>query len=153
MAIGGKAGESFTEINVTPLTDVFLVLLVIMILIAPLVNQAVLKVSPPGVSKSPEKNDKKAKIIANVLPGGKLTINGQKVEPVKTLEIMNAIKSVQKAHPDEELPLILSSDQEALQKDIVSVMDAATGCNIKNLVILPSESGKLQRKDLINSVS
>ena len=32
MAIGGRAGESFTEINVTPLTDVFLVLLVIMIL-------------------------------------------------------------------------------------------------------------------------
>ena len=48
MAIGGRAGEVFTEINVTPLTDVFLVLLVIMILIAPLVNTTVLKVEPPS---------------------------------------------------------------------------------------------------------
>ena len=30
----GQVGEEFTDINVTPLTDVFLVLLVIMILIA-----------------------------------------------------------------------------------------------------------------------
>ena len=53
MAMGGKAGEVFTEINVTPLTDVFLVLLVIMILIAPLVYQAVLKVDPPLQGQSP----------------------------------------------------------------------------------------------------
>ncbi len=35
----GAAGENFEEINVTPLTDVFLVLLVIMILIAPLIDK------------------------------------------------------------------------------------------------------------------
>lgn len=137
MALGGKAGETFTEINVTPLTDVFLVLLVIMILIAPLVNQAVLKVSPPGIAKPETKSDPKAKILANVLPDGKITINGKQIDPVKTSALMNAINAVQKAHPNEELPLVLSSDENALQKDVVSVMDAATGCNIKNLVILP----------------
>ena len=47
MAMGGRSGETFSEINVTPWTDVFLVLLVIMILVAPLVNQTVLKVSSP----------------------------------------------------------------------------------------------------------
>ena len=52
MAMGGRAGDIFTEINVTPLTDVFLVLLVIMILISPLSNQTVLKVEPPTPGKA-----------------------------------------------------------------------------------------------------
>ena len=59
MAMGGKAGEVFTEINVTPLTDVFLVLLVIMILIAPLVNQTVLKVEPPSTNSTQTKQTDK----------------------------------------------------------------------------------------------
>jgi len=43
----GGGGGTFTEINVTPLTDVFLVLLVIMILIAPLIDKSDLKIKPP----------------------------------------------------------------------------------------------------------
>lgn len=140
MAIGGKAGESFSEINVTPLTDVFLVLLVIMILIAPLVNQTALKVSPPATTRNPpDKDEKKPKIYASVLANGKVSINGNCVEPSGTREVMNAIKLVQSSHPGIELPLVLASDESALQKDVVTVMDAATGCNIKKLVILPPE--------------
>ena len=47
MSIGAVSGQEFTEINVTPLTDVFLVLLVIMILIAPLIDKSELKIKPP----------------------------------------------------------------------------------------------------------
>ena len=48
MSMGaGGGGGTFTEINVTPLTDVFLVLLVIMILIAPLIDKSDLKIKPP----------------------------------------------------------------------------------------------------------
>lgn len=47
MAMGSASGEEFSEINVTPLTDVFLVLLVIMILIAPLIDKSELSIKPP----------------------------------------------------------------------------------------------------------
>jgi biopolymer transport protein ExbD/biopolymer transport protein TolR len=138
MAMGGKAGETFTEINVTPLTDVFLVLLVIMILIAPLVNQAVLKVDPPGRSdqqKQPPPKDE-PKINVDVSKTGEVKVNNVVVEN-NTMAIMWAIKSEQNKAGNPDLPLILNSDEDALQKHVVAVMDAAAGCNLKKLAIMP----------------
>ncbi len=90
MAMGGKAGEVFTEINVTPLTDVFLVLLVIMILIAPLVNQAVLKVDPPlqGQSKPPPPDPNEVKVNVDVTKEGEIKIDGSVVTPGDTATVM-----------------------------------------------------------------
>ncbi len=136
MAMGGKAGETFTEINVTPLTDVFLVLLVIMILIAPLVNQAVLRVSPPGLTTTPPKKDDTPKINVEVGADGSITINNKPV-PAETPKIMEVLKAELAAHPGVDMPLILNSDEDALQKYVVSVMDAAAGCDIKNMAVLP----------------
>lgn len=137
MAMGGKAGEVFTEINVTPLTDVFLVLLVIMILIAPLVNQAVLKVDPPGQSAKTDKPpEKEVKIDCDVLKTGEIKING-KVVQADTMAVMTAIKAIQQEAGKNDLPLILNSDEDALQKYVVAVMDGAAGCNIKKMSIMP----------------
>lgn len=137
MAMGGKAGEVFTEINVTPLTDVFLVLLVIMILIAPLVNQAVLKVDPPSNSPSKEQPKNEEKITADVSKTGEITINGVKMVPADATRIMQEIKAFQTKTGKQDLPLILNSDEDALQKHVVAVMDAAAGCNIKKMAIMP----------------
>jgi biopolymer transport protein ExbD len=137
MAMGGKAGEVFTEINVTPLTDVFLVLLVIMILIAPLVNQAVLKVDPPSNSPSKDKPKDEEKITADVSKTGEITINGVKMVPADATRIMQEIKAFQTKTGKQDLPLILNSDEDALQKHVVAVMDAAAGCNIKKMAIMP----------------
>lgn len=138
MAIGGRAGETFTEINVTPLTDVFLVLLVIMILIAPLVNQSVLKVVPPSsgaASKSPP--DKGPKIDVEVQASGVVKVNQQTLTQPDTAAIANAIKAEQQKAGKEDLPLNLSAEGDSLQKYNVAVMDAAAGCNIKQLHVLP----------------
>jgi biopolymer transport protein ExbD len=138
MAMGGLTGETFTEINVTPLTDVFLVLLVIMILIAPLVNQAVLKVSPPTISNTPPPpDDKRPKINADVLANGQILINNVSITPPETLKIMEAIKAEQSKAQQENLPLILNSEEDALQKSVVAVMDAASGCKIQEMAVLP----------------
>lgn len=138
MAMGGKAGETFTEINVTPLTDVFLVLLVIMILIAPLVNQAVLKVSPPTISNEPPPpDDKRPKLNFDVLANGEIHLNDQNITPPETPKIMEAIKAEQAKAQQEKLPLILTSDEDSLQKSVVAVMDAASGCKIDQMSILP----------------
>jgi biopolymer transport protein ExbD/biopolymer transport protein TolR len=139
MAMGGKAGEVFTEINVTPLTDVFLVLLVIMILIAPLVNQAVLKVDPPlqGQSPPPKPYPNEVKCNVDVTKDGEIKIDGSVITPGDTATVMKAIKAAQAKAGKDDIPVILNSDEDALQKYVVAVMDAAAGCNIKKLAILP----------------
>ena len=138
MAIGGRAGEVFTEINVTPLTDVFLVLLVIMILIAPLVNQTVLKVEPPsqGAAK-PQPEDKGPKISVEVTAQGQVKINDKTLNTPDSTQIAAAIQEEQTKAGKKDIPLNLSSDADALQKYVVAVMDAAAGSGIKQLRVLP----------------
>src|ERR1700722_17168155 len=115
--VGGKAGDIFTDINVTPLTDVFLVLLVIMILIAPLVNQTVLKVEPPGPpSSSPQPPQKGPTLNVEVTAQNTIKLNGQIINPPDSVTVMKAIKVEQTKAGKDDLPLNLSSDGDALQK-------------------------------------
>ena len=137
MAMGGKAGELFTDINITPLTDVFLVLLVIMILIAPLVNQTVLKVDPPNPNPGPPPEDKGPKIDVQVTTQGVIRVNGRPVSPPDTRGVATAIQAEQAKAGNKDIPLNLSSEADALQKYVVAVMDAAAGCGIKQMRVLP----------------
>jgi biopolymer transport protein ExbD/biopolymer transport protein TolR len=141
MAMGGRAGDIFTEINVTPLTDVFLVLLVIMILIAPLVNQTVLKVEPPstGPSSTPPKNE--PHIDAEVDANGQVKINNRVVAG-DAMSIAAAIKAEQDKAGKQDIPLNLQAEAEAQQKYVVAVMDAAAGLKIKQLRVLPLKGGR-----------
>ena len=141
MAMGGRAGDIFTEINVTPLTDVFLVLLVIMILIAPLVNQTVLKVEPPQQGPSKEQPKNEPKIDAEVLGNGQIKINGRMVgnDPIS---ITNAIKAEQDKAGKQDIPLNLQAEPDTQQQYVVRVMDAAAGLKIKQLRVLPLKMGK-----------
>ncbi len=139
MAIGGRAGEVFTEINVTPLTDVFLVLLVIMILIAPLVNSTVLQVKPPPKvgQNIPPPEEKGPKIAVKITANGQILVNGKAVTPPDTSGVTAAIKTEQKNAGQTDIPLNLQSENDALQKYVVAVMDASAGCGIKQLNVLP----------------
>lgn len=140
MAMGGRAGESFTDINVTPLTDVFLVLLVIMILVAPLVNQTVLKVDPPQApSNSTQKppDEKGPKIRVDVSAQGVVMLNGQTVQPADSFTIQQRIAAEQQKAGTPDIPLELQSDADAQQKYVVAVMDAAAGAGIKRMRVLP----------------
>jgi biopolymer transport protein ExbD len=143
MAMGGRTGESFTDINVTPLTDVFLVLLVIMILVAPLVNQTVLKVDPPSANAAPTKQEpEKEKIDVHVTAAGTVTVNTVPVNPPDSMGIQQAIRNEQTKFQKEDIPLNLSSDADAMQKYVVAVMDAAAGAGIKRMRVLPLSATK-----------
>ena len=144
MSMGGRAGESFSDINVTPLTDVFLVLLVIMILVAPLVNQTVLKVDPPQApsanqQKPPE--EKGPKIRVEVTAQGVVTLNNQPVQPPDSFTIQTRIIAEQQKAGTTDMPLELQSDADAQQRYVVAVMDAAAGAQIKRMRILPLKGG------------
>ncbi len=139
MAMGGRTGDQFTDINVTPLTDVFLVLLVIMILVAPLVNQTVLKVDPPQAASSNQKQQEEQgpKIDVIVTKDGKILVNNQPVNPPDSFAVQQVIHNEQEKAGKEDLPLNLSSDADAMQKYVVAVMDAAAGAGIKRMRVLP----------------
>ncbi len=136
MAIkGGGSGELFADINVTPLTDVFLVLLVIMILIAPLIDKSDLKIKPPA-TKNAKKDDESKAIFIDIDKLGNIAINGRVIETRDDAqEIQRHIQDLQKQAGRRDLPVTVNADGESKQRDVVAVMTAAAAAGIKRMRI------------------
>lgn len=148
MAFGtsGSGGrQTFSEINITPLTDVFLVLLIIMILIAPLINQSSLKVEPPVAQHGKAEQINKI-ITVEVSKDGIIAVNGTRVSddktPISRIEglVSDAMKKEFDKLGSKDVPVAVRADQESRQKYVVSVLDAAAGVGVKKLRIVTLQS-------------
>jgi biopolymer transport protein TolR len=83
MSTGGNKGGGINEINITPLVDVVLVLLIIFIVVAPQLQKGV-EVQLPAVAKHREKKDDKKKeeeknILVSIQQGGGVFIGKEPV--------------------------------------------------------------------------
>ena len=75
MDVGGSKGSLKADINVTPLVDVMLVLLIIMMLIAPMLQKGV-NVQLPLAANTLSKPDNQTQTVVAVDAANKLWING-----------------------------------------------------------------------------
>lgn len=143
MSMSGETGTNFEEINVTPLTDVFLVLLVIMILIAPIIDKSDLKIKPPD-TRNAKKDDESRGIMIDVDKEGRISINAKQIPPGASAEELQArmnefIKKVGKS--PENVPVTVNADGEAKQRDVVAIMSAAAACGIKRMRVATTQKG------------
>lgn len=121
--------DSFNEINITPLTDIFLVLLIIMMVIAPLLDQQGLNLIVPENVKA--ENVKEAKTINFVITNDdKFMLDGQEVEAD---QLESVISSQSKTLTD---GLLIQSDPEATHGAIVKLMDSARNSGVTNISVV-----------------
>lgn len=128
----GAVGDEFSEINVTPLTDVFLVLLVIMILIAPLIDKSDLKIKPPETSNA-KKLDESKGVTIDIDKQGQIAINGVFVNGADPQIIQERITELIKKLGNKDVPCIVNADGDSKEKEVVAVMQAAAGAGIKKM--------------------
>ncbi|MBB2916435.1 BIOPOLYMER TRANSPORT PROTEIN [Cupriavidus taiwanensis] len=121
MAFGtleGDDDEVMSEINMTPLVDVMLVLLIIFIITIPVINHAV-KIDLPRATNSP--NDPKPQNInVSIDASGKVFWNQVEVDQA-TLESNIALAAQQQPQPE----LHLRADREVRYERVAEVMAAA----------------------------
>lgn len=139
MGMGGGKGapgrSTMSEINVTPMVDVMLVLLIIFMVTAPLIQQGV-KVKLPDAKATPvESKDKKLVVTIDV---GKRVFIGDVEVPFAELE--EKLKTNAKAQADKEL--YLHADRDLPYGVVVEVMAAAQRAGIDNLGMVTDPSGK-----------
>lgn len=117
--------ETFNEINITPLTDIFLVLLIIMMVIAPLLDQQGISLSvPENVEQT--KMDKESKILSvMVTKNNKYYINNEEVSVDK---LGTVLSQEMKNYPD---GLLIETDGEATHGAVVTLMDKARYAGVK----------------------
>ena len=119
--------DSFNEINITPLTDIFLVLLIIMMVIAPMLDQQGLNLAVPEVVNEEQiKNDSK---IMNISVSADNSINfGEQEINLNSLE--KFFKDNAKNYPD---GLLIQADDNSEHGTIVRIMDSARNTGIKSI--------------------
>lgn len=117
--------KTFNEINITPLTDIFLVLLIIMMVVAPMLDQQGIGLTvPENVEQS--KIDKESKILTvTVTSNNKYYIHNVEVSP----DSLGTILSQEvKNYPD---GLLIETDGEATHGAVVTLMDKARYAGVK----------------------
>ena len=128
---GGRAKRAaFTEINITPLTDVVLVLLVIFMVTAQFITRADqgMDIKLPSASHVDNLNSLGA-IRVSVSREGVTAIDGR---PVAAETLSAELKRV--AQSPQQM-IVVECDAESPNKHLVAVMDAALGAGMPNVVL------------------
>lgn len=129
MAFGGGLNDQedvMSEINVTPLVDVMLVLLVIFILTVPVLTHSV-KVDLPQTQKLNTAVDPKA-ISISVASDGSVYWNGKRIDNAR-LETMLAEVAAQ----EQQAEIRLYGDRRVAYEEVVKIMAAAQRAGIEKL--------------------
>lgn len=117
--------ETFNEINITPLTDIFLVLLIIMMVIAPLLDQQGISLTvPENVEHS--QIDKDPQILTVVVSqNDKYYIHNEEISP----DMLGTILSQEiKNYPD---GLLIQADGDSTHGAVAKLMDKARYAGVK----------------------
>ncbi|MCQ2740002.1 MAG: biopolymer transporter ExbD [bacterium] len=111
--------DSFNEINITPLTDIFLVLLIIMMVIAPMLDQQGLQLAVPEVvNESQILKDTKIMNI-NVEADNRILWNDNELQSAGLEEFFS------KHSKEFSDGLLIQADENSEHGTIVRIMDSA----------------------------
>ena len=119
--------DSFNEINITPLTDIFLVLLIIMMVIAPLLDQQGLNLAVPEVVNQ-EQIAKDSKIMNfTVTSDNRYLFNDTEIAAAS---LEQTVAQHIKDYPD---GLLIQVDDNAEHGAVVKLMDSARNVGMTSI--------------------
>jgi len=130
MDLGGAKGGVKSDINVTPLVDVMLVLLIIMMLITPMLNQGVAVILPKAQNTVDKPTTSNNTVIA-VSKDGTLYVNAK---PVSEAEM--ASKVTEALESKKEKVVFINADQEALYSSVMAAMDQLHQAGVEDIALI-----------------
>ncbi|WP_345984960.1 biopolymer transporter ExbD [Sulfurimonas sp. HSL-1656] len=122
--------KRFDQINVIPLIDILLVLLVMVVTTATFIKQGILPVELPD-AKSADKKEEQKEIDVYVTKDGKYHLDKT---PISVAELEKRISEIPK-----DQTVVLRSDKDATFQNFVTVMDLLKKYNHEQLYIVTKE--------------
>jgi biopolymer transport protein TolR len=119
-----RKSKLMVEINITPFTDVVLVLLIIFMIATPFIYQSSMKVQLPQASKSEETS---RDVIININAQGQVFLEDAKVD-LESLK--HKLTAMVRSKPDTSV--IINGDKNVRYDSVVQVMDVLTRSGVKN---------------------
>ena len=130
MDVGGAKGGVKSDINVTPLVDVMLVLLIIMMLVAPMLQQGV-AVRLPTATNTTDKPETQEQTVLAVAKDGSFFLNAKPVTENDMATRLNEILENKK-----EKIVLIKADEEATYSDVMSAMDQLRNAGIEDIGLI-----------------
>ena len=133
--------NTFNEINITPLTDIFLVLLIIMMVIAPSFQSVDQNIKIPEINSGVGVEEQDATV--SLTQNGDLFLNGEKVNentlPQKLAEIKDSL---------EKPIVIVKADENAKSSEIMTIMRSAQEAGYEKLTVVGEPLTKKEQRKL-----
>jgi biopolymer transport protein ExbD len=127
MDVGGAKGGLKADINVTPLVDVMLVLLIIMMLIAPMLQKGV-DVKLPQAANTVDKPETQEQTVIAVTADKRLYLNAV---PVRADELRQRVQEA--LETKKEKIVLIKGDEDAPYSSIMETMDRLREAQIENI--------------------
>ena len=143
MSIKTSKGKDalFTEINITPLTDIFLVLLIIMMVVAPTFQSMDNSISVPEINSGVSIEQKNATV--SVTKEGLMYINGKEIKPENLTSELLAIKDTL-----EKKEVVVKADEKAKSSEIMEIMNSAKEAEFTKLIMAGEPLSRKEQKKL-----
>jgi biopolymer transport protein TolR len=130
MDLGGAKGGVKSAINVTPLVDVMLVLLIIMMLVAPMLQQGV-SVKLPTAANTIDKPETQEQTVLAVSKDGSFFLNAKPVTEGDMATKLNEILENKK-----EKIVLIKADEEATYSAVMAAMDQLRNAGIEDIGLI-----------------
>jgi biopolymer transport protein TolR len=136
MDVGGAKGGPKSDINVTPLVDVMLVLLIIMMLIAPMLQKGV-PVTLPLADNTVDKPETQNQTVVAVDSKNKFYVDGIEVE-----RSLMADRVKTKLEDKTERIVLIKGDQDASYSAIMAAMDDLRKVGIEDIGLITERKSR-----------
>ena len=126
--VAGFESDVNADINVTPMIDVMLVLLIIFMVVTPALA-GYTAVLPKARTAAPEKEDR---VTLGIDREGKYYIEGKTVLAVPEAQLTEKLKEAYRARPEDHV-LYMKADEQAEYSKILTAIDAARNAGVRRI--------------------
>jgi biopolymer transport protein ExbD len=133
MAVGGKKGGAMSDINVTPMADIMIVLLIIFMVITPMLQKGV-DVRLPLAGNTKERKDEPKSITLAVKKDATTFLGGIKIENQN--DLVPQLKEKLEDMPEGGKMIYLKADQDLAYSEVMKVMDLAREAGVEEIALI-----------------
>lgn len=136
MNVGGGKGGPVADINVTPMADIMIVLLIIFMVITPMLQKGV-DVKLPVAQNTKERKDQPKSVTVAIKKDGTTYLNG--IVKQNRAELVPEVKDRLEEMPEGEKIVYLKGDVELTYSEVMAVMDLLREAGVEEIALIAEQ--------------
>lgn len=124
----GNDEEMISSINITPLVDIFLVLLIIFMITSSVIDQREIALNAPKAANAGSQAPKAAGLVVD--KDGNTYLDGEKLDTAAIAAILRA-----KVRQEPEYQVLIGADRDLKYQSVVDVIDLVRGAGISKYAL------------------